>query len=326
MREVIVNANNPAKAKGRARDALRRKLRGGGRQATALAKASYQRLRFHEGGARTIGLVMGAQRSGTGMLVQAFDNDWSCKTFGEDGGLALGPGAPQGTRWRWKPCAEVAGILRRQHAPLLIAKPLVESQRAEELLQCLPGARIIWAYRHYRDVAASGQAHFGAAVIRHNLASILERRCHWYAENVDEEIRDLVARHFSPGRSENDLRALGWYVRNSHVFRYRHLPVTLSSYEDLVAAPAREMRELYAFLGHEYPGDHVIRHINSRSVGRGRNLRISEDIRALCDAMLEALGSYAPAHAAAPPTAERPPRAAAAPTRRARYRSSMTHS
>jgi hypothetical protein len=58
-------------------------------------------------------------------------------------------------RWRWKPYDEVAKLLQRGRALLLIAKPLVESQNAAAILGCIPSAKIIWAFRDYRDVALS---------------------------------------------------------------------------------------------------------------------------------------------------------------------------
>jgi len=254
------------------------------------AKAVYQRAKYRPDCPKSIGLIMGFQRSGTGMLDEAFGRDWSCIAYSEDGGLAIGEHAGLQMRWRWKDYLKVAEILGRQRAPLLIAKPLVESQWAEFILQILPGAKIIWAYRHYKDVALSSQQRFGPEPIKFNLRSVIEDRPrHWFCENLDDETRQTVATYFDESRPIWDLWALGWYVRNSYVFRYSHLPVIMSRYESLVVNPEEEMRRLYAFLGREYPGNHVIAHMHFRSVNRGKDVPISDDIAALCDPMLARL-------------------------------------
>lgn len=255
----------------------------------ALAKRSYLTVRYSRDAPKAIGLIMGVQRSGTGALVRAFENDWNCRTFGEDGGLALGANAGAHMRWRWKPYNEVAQILSRERAPLLIAKPLVESQNAAAILACVPEGKIIWAFRDYRDVALSGQKRFGSETIKFHLRSILEGREHWYSENADEEMRRLVSNFCSDERPIYDLRALGWYVRNSLVFRYENLPIKFSNYDDFVTNPERVMRRLYDFLGRPYPGNYILRHVHPKSVKLGRDLGISRDICQLCEGMLQRL-------------------------------------
>jgi hypothetical protein len=266
-----------------------RQRRSGQQLAKSFLKRSYFRARYSATTSKSIALIMGVQRSGTGALVKAFENDWNCKTYGEDGGLALGSGAGPHMRWRWKPYQEVARLLQMERAPLLVAKPLVESQHAEVILEHIPQAKIIWAFRDYRDVALSGQQHFGSDRIKLNLGMILNRRGHWYSENVDEATRNLVAEYYRDDRPIYDLRALGWYVRNSLVLRYEHLPVIYSDYDDLAKDPNRAMSRLYAFLGRPYPGDYIVRHIHPESVKRGREVGISKDIRDLCERMLRYL-------------------------------------
>ena len=266
-----------------------RKIRFSKRLGLTLAKRSYLAIRFSPASPKSIGLIMGVQRSGTGALVQAFESDWNCRTFGEDGGLALGENVGRGMRWRWKPYDEVARLLQRERAPLLVAKPLVESQNAAAILKCIPQAKIIWAFRDYRDVALSGQKQFGSDAIKFNLQSILEGRQHWYSENVQEQTRKLVFEFYREDRPIYDLRALGWYVRNSLAFRYESVPIRFSNYDDLATSPGRAMRRLYDFLERPYPGDHIVRHIHPQSIERGKDVGISGDIRRLCDGMLERL-------------------------------------
>lgn len=256
-------------------------------------KASYQYLRFYSVESRAIGLIMGMQRSGTGMLLEAFDNDWRCKVFGEDSELTLGSSTRKRMKLRWKPYTQVAQILAQQKAPLLIAKPLVESQCAEAILEDLVEAKIIWSYRHYQDVAMSCRDKWGLDIIRLNLLPIVEDRVDWFAEGVSDETREVVKTYYNERRSQLDLWCLCWYVRNDIVLHYKNLPVQMAYYDQLAQEPANEMRRLYDFLDYPYPGDHIVRHIHTKSVRRGNNIEISDEIRILCDSMLSRLMALA---------------------------------
>jgi hypothetical protein len=245
-------------------------------------------------GPTRLGLILGSQRSGTNMLNDAFDRDWNCMAFGEDSGLALGTSVEHHLRWRWRPLDEVASILSHYRAPLLIAKPIVESQRVRELMEFFPDATIIWAYRHFQDVAQSSIVMFGWEASLYNLTSVLnpERSSHWFSENATEETRAVVRKYFDPARSLPDLKALSWYVRNSLFFQFDLASsprVTLCKYEKMVAAPVEEMRRLYAFLDTPFPGPMICDHMHQSSVRKGRDVAVSNDIRSLCENMLARL-------------------------------------
>jgi hypothetical protein len=259
------------------------------------AKKLFWRIRQPPGSPR-LGLILGCQRSGTNMLNDAFGRDWSCVAFGEDGGLALGAGTASHRRWRWRPLPDVAETLRAYRVPLLIAKPIVESQRALELLDCFPHARVIWMYRHYLGVAQSSRAKFGLDASVENLAAAIDpaRRDHWYSENLSDRTRELVRSHYDPARPVADLKAIGWLVRNSLYFQQglqTRDRVTICRYEDVVADPQAEMRRLYEFVGAPFPGPQICRGMHADSVRKGHELEIAPEIRALCDEMLERLNA-----------------------------------
>jgi hypothetical protein len=225
------------------------------------------------------------------MLSDAFDRDWNCMAFGEDDGLALGTGYEHDLRWRWRPLGEVQAVFDSLAAPLIVAKPIVESQRALELLDFFRGSRIIWAYRDYKDVAQSSIALFGAESSLHNLGAVLdpEMRSHWFSQNLSDDARAVVKRYFDPERPLVDLKALGWVVRNSLFFQLeldRNPRVTMSRYESLVQRPIDEMRRLYAFLGTEFPGASICRHMHQDSVRKGSQAKVSPDLERLCVELL----------------------------------------
>jgi hypothetical protein len=241
-----------------------------------------------------LGFILGSQRSGTNMLNDAFDRDWNCMAFGEDGGLALGPCYEHDLRWRWRPFDQVRQVFESLRAPLIIAKPIVESQRALELLSYFPGSKIIWAYRDYRGVAQSSIALFGAESSLHNLRAVLDpgKHAHWFSQNLPDESRELVRRFFDPGRPLADLKVLGWLVRNSLYFQLqldRNARVAISRYENLVRHPVVEMTRLYKFLGAQFPGPQVCRHMHRDSLKKGSHAEVSGDLEKLCSDLLERL-------------------------------------
>lgn len=248
------------------------------------AKEIYQRLIQIEEERRIL-FIIGNQRSGTTMLNEAFDRDFRSKTFGEDGGLAKGEG--RGTRYRWLPYEEIARIFSSERAPLIVAKPLVESQHILEILEFFRNSKAIWMYRHYRGVVNSGTLRFGSKPTYYNLRAIIEPQPdHWYAENVSEQTKYIVSKYFQKNRSLQDLKALAWYVRNVLFFEqnlYRNQNVTLCKYEEIVTHPQQVLKRLYRFIGMSYPGDSIARSIHSHSVAKGQDINLSGDIQELCD-------------------------------------------
>lgn len=254
-------------------------------------KEVYKHTRLKQSQEQRIGFIVGCQRSGTTMLNQTFDNDLRSKTYGE-GGLAKGHG--RGTAFRLKPYDEIAEIFAQEKAPLLIAKPLVESQNILQLLSYFPNSKAIWVYRNFKDVASSSLKKFGEDPSYYNLRAVIDPELsdHWYAENVSEATRTIIRRYFTDERPIHDLKALGWYVRNILFFELElacQSRVFLCKYEDLVTKPAILMRQLYDFLEVDYPGDRIIAHIHSTSIKKGKHVELSPDIKMLCDNLLQKL-------------------------------------
>ncbi|MCB0190836.1 MAG: sulfotransferase [Anaerolineae bacterium] len=254
-------------------------------------KKIYKHTLLKSAGEQRIGFIVGCQRSGTTMLNNTFDNDLRTKVYGE-GGLAKGYG--RGTPFRLKSYEEVAQIFSQEKAPLLIAKPLVESQNILQLLDYFPNSKAIWIYRNFRDVASSSLKKFGKNPTHYNLRAVIDPELsdHWYAERVSDTTREIVKAYFTEDRPIHDLKALGWYVRNVLFFELRladNPRVFLYNYEALVTEPDKWMRHIYQFLEFDYPGDKIVAHIHSASVKKGRHVELSSDIQALCDELLEKL-------------------------------------
>jgi len=257
-------------------------------KAWLLTKELYKRTRLKPSGQQRIGFIVGCQRSGTTMLNNAFNNDLRSKTYGESG-LARGYG--RGSRHRLLPYGEISHVFSKEKAPLLIAKPLVESQNIVHLLDYFPNSKAIWVYRQYKDVVNSSKIKFGNDPIYYNLRAVIDPNLndHWYAENASEKTKSIVRKLFTKDRPIFDLIALSWYVRNVLFFElelFLNDRVILLKYEDFVLNPSKLMKQVYQYLGLSYPGDRIVKGIHRHSINKGQGVVLSSDIMALCDKLL----------------------------------------
>ncbi|MBW2499395.1 MAG: sulfotransferase [Deltaproteobacteria bacterium] len=239
-------------------------------------------------GAGTVLLILGCQRSGTTLMTRIFAADPEAKVYGEYSEFSV---QDRRGRLRLAPLRHVAGRLERSRFPLLVMKPLVESQQADELLATLPRSKALWLVRGPADVARSDLELFGRANGVRNLERLLAGRPgDWRGERVSPDVREVVAKHYTPSMDPMDAAALFWWARNSLFFelglddRSDVLPVR---YESLATRPHETMRAVYAFAGREFPGEAATREVTSASVGRESNSRLSDAVQVLCLSMLE---------------------------------------
>jgi Sulfotransferase domain len=240
-------------------------------------------------GRKAVVLVVGCQRSGTTLMLELFNADRRSVTFPEQSALSL----PAEDRLRLKPLPEVKSRLERIRAPLLVLKPLVESQHAPAWLDGLDDSYAIWMYRRPESVAMSDLSYFGSENGERNLRLLLSNEPpNWRGEVVPEETRSVISRHYRPGMDPYDAAALFWWARTSLFFDLRldeRSDVRLCSYEQLVADPESSMRSLYDFVGVPYPEWDITRGVHRRSAGRNKDLPLSTEVRQRCEELWERL-------------------------------------
>jgi Sulfotransferase domain len=223
-------------------------------------------------------------------MLDLLDRDYRSVTFAEKSVLSL----PDDSL-RLRPLAEVRGCLAAVSAPLVVLKPLVESQRAPELLHELPGAKVIWMVRTYRDVAVSNVRTFGVDNPTRDLQLLLTNEPpNWRGEYVPPETRRVVGRFFSADLSPADAAALFWWARNMLVFQLGltgRQDVHLCSYERLVETPTESLAEVYRFLNLPPPRRDPSRSVNANAVARGVSSRLLPEVDELCGDLYRRLES-----------------------------------
>lgn len=248
-----------------------------------VSKRVYQSIRWRTLDRPKVLLIVGCQRSGTTLMARLFDEDRDCRVFNEYSALSsVGNG-----RIRLNPLPDVAAVLSRVPAPLVVAKPLVETQRVRTLLNYFPNAKALFMYRRYTDVASSDLRKFGQRNAIENIRPIATGNTHnWRSAGATQAVRDQIARFFSDTMNPNDAAALFWYARNQLYFDLelaKHSDALLCRYEHLVAEPALVMRRIYDFVGVPCPDLSHTQQVHSASVTKGKNLELLPEVRQMCE-------------------------------------------
>lgn len=247
----------------------------------------YQRFLSDPSSEKTLLFVFGCQRSGTTMFTQLFQNDLRSKVYGErgfglDGGFEL------------QPLEEIRNIVNDERATLLVGKPLVASQDAAEILEYFPSAKSVWMFRNFADVAHSSRRRFSRETAMRNLRFLVSEDAEktFATEKAAVATKALVSRFFSEEMSGDDAQILFWYVRNILFYDQRldrHDRVRLCRYEDFVTAPEKVMKDVYAFLGLDFPGEQMTAEVHQRSVRQNVRLDASDDLLRMCNDLQDRL-------------------------------------
>lgn len=260
------------------------------REVRSARKRAYRLVHpFPRTGRKAIVLIVGCQRSGTTLMLDLFTNDRRSVTFPEQSSLS----SPAEDRLRLKPLPEVKSALEGIRAPLLVLKPLVESQNIPALLGGLDNSFGIWMYRRAESVAVSDLSYFGIDTGERNLRLLLSNEPpNWRGELVPEATRSVISRYYRPGMNPYDAAALFWWARTSLFFDLgldTRADVRLCSYERLVANPEPTMRSLYEFIGVAYPDQRITGRVHRDATRRGDDLVLSPEVKLLCDELWERL-------------------------------------
>ncbi len=247
--------------------------------------------------AKTVVYIVGCQRSGTSMMHHLFRLDKNTVTYDE-----ISPLSSQDLieHLRYNPLPEVKIRINADRSPLVVTKPLVESQDLKPLLDLFPDTKAIWMYRHFADVASSNMQFFSRENGFTDLLPILARDPDdWHSRNLAEDDIQIIEKVYSPTMDPHDAAALFWYARNSLYFSHeleKEGRIALCRYGDLVTQPGSIMRQAYSFIGHTYPGDHIVGDVFSGSKGKGKDIPLSDPVRQLCEEMWQRLNDSGKTH------------------------------
>lgn len=263
-----------------------------GKGAWRLYKSAYQSLLMPHASDQKLLFIFGSQRSGTTLMTRLFARDIETKVYAEYSDLSMRVNGTPGLRLR--PLEEISRDLDKVKAPLVVLKPLVETQNAVDILDFFPGSKALWMYRHYQDVAVSKLKKSGMHNGIRDMQFILEQRNSWRAEKVPEHIREMISQFYSPDMNPYDAAALYWYVRNNFLYEQKldkSPSLMMCKYEDFVIDPHSAMREIYRFVERPFPENNATERVHRSSVGKGSDTPLSPAIVSVCEKMLTRLNA-----------------------------------
>ena len=260
------------------------------RARNAQRRAAWRRTNRGVQGKALAAFLVGAQRSGTNMLVRALAALPEVEIRSENDRKAF-------TRFKLRSDAELRRLIEDSRHRVVLLKPLCESHRVDELLDHLPTAeprRAIWMYRSMEGRVRSALAKFGdvnLSVLRDYASGIgLDR---WQVQRLSPANAEFI-RSFDYGElSPASGAALFWYIRNSLFFDLRldeRDDAFLLDYERLLADPATWSTKLTTFLDVDWD-PLMIRHLRKLGTGHKEPLDIHPRIRARCAELEERLAA-----------------------------------
>lgn len=188
-------------------------------------------------------------------------------------------------------------LIRRTPAPIVGFGSILDSQFTEDLLSRFEGARALWVYRRYEDVANScARMQWGYHlkdlvrwVARGELERLGARGKHISADTVQ-----LFGRLYREDLANEDSACLYWYMRNQLYFDLNlHMDprVLIVQYEDAVLNKEKAFQRIFGFLGFPFDPE-IVDGIFASSVGKHPWLGIDPAIQEVCDALKARLDAH----------------------------------
>lgn len=264
-----------------------------GKRLRRVSKHVYQTARWRNLEQPKVLFIVGCQRSGTTLMARLFDGDINCRVFDEFSELSC---ADKAAGIRLNPLPDVAAVIGRVRAPLVVAKPLVETQNVRALLDYFAGSRALFVYRRYVDVVQSDLVKYGERNGIDNIRPIAQGNAqNWRCAGASSAVRELMQRSFSEDMNPHDAAALFWLARNQLFFDLdleNHPAVALCRYEHLVQQPAVVLRRIYEFVDVPCPDLSHAAQVHSKSVSKGSGMNLSPAVGALCDQLQARLDAH----------------------------------
>ena len=252
------------------------------RETRATVKSLRQRIAYR-GEAKTAAFIFGCQRSGTNMLIEVLEQSPLTRMYQEDNQAAF-------VKNRIKPIEVQRDLVERAACPLILFKPIADSQHADQLLDAHADAKALWIYRDVDATSASAVAKWG-----HTQISLIRQLCtdtlpphHWLSENLSAERRAWACDLFRsmPNISAHEAAAIKWALRNAIYFDLgldkQAERVMLVKYEDLARDPAHYFPPVFDFLGISFDPAYIS---GVRSSAPKSPPPMESRLRGACDAM-----------------------------------------
>jgi len=193
--------------------------------------------------------------------------------------------------FRLRPTPIIERLIQRAPAPVVAFKPICDSHLTRRYLERHPGARAVWVYRRFPDVANSLVRAFGGHekdILRWIVRGDWDW-LDWRGEGLSSEAVELVRGCFHESMKDEEAASIVWYLRTRFYLDLgldRDDRVLLVRYEDLVADPNASFERVFAFAGLPFDASYAS-HVFATSIGKHRYPDVADGIRRACEEVQE---------------------------------------
>ncbi|HEB86958.1 MAG TPA: sulfotransferase [Gammaproteobacteria bacterium] len=249
-----------------------------------------------QGVEKTPVFVVGTQRSGTTLLIDILGKSPLCQTFHEVDDRAM-----QDVRLRDEPV--IKQLIQDDGHPLLIFKPINDSQYSEAFINTYDNSRIVWLYRDYNDVVNSAlvkwaewqkkivlwvREHYGD---QDTPTDEPEKWLAIYRERITPETVEALRRCADDELTNAEGAALLWYMRNQLYFDQQledSDKVLLVRYEDMVRDPMVYIKRVFDFIGCPFKNNYAA-DVRTSSIAKKDQPELRPSVRDLCNGLQQKL-------------------------------------
>jgi hypothetical protein len=228
--------------------------------------------------------VVGCNRSGTNMVCRAIGKSPHAWDYPESEFSTAFNGYYLRADWI------IERVIRRTPAPVVSFGSILDSQFTDDLLSRFDGAKALWVYRRYEDVAnscarmpwASQMKDFARWVAGGELGKLGAR-----GKRVTDDTVRLFRERFDEGLTIEDCAALYWYMRNMLYFDLgldADPRVMIVQYEDAALNQEDAFRRICDFIGLPFDPA-ILGEVRTTSVGKHPRPPIDPAIDEVCGAL-----------------------------------------
>ncbi len=226
--------------------------------------------------------VVGMQRSGTNMLMEAFERSRETAVFHDFDGRAF-------DQYLLRETATIRRLTTTCGAPFVVYKALFETADLADLLADHAPARAVWIVRRPDDVVNSVVRSFGD--LAPQVAKIVagEDDGQRHGRNLGADTVATLRRCWHPHVDGHNAAALLWYSRNIGFFDRgfdHNEAVRVVRYEAVASDPTTTLHRLCDWLGMAWR-PRMAGHVHARSVGRHPAPPLEPAVRDLCETLWE---------------------------------------
>lgn len=249
-----------------------------------------------QGVEKTPVFVVGTQRSGTTLLIDILGKSPLCQTFHEVDDRAM-----HDVRLRDEPV--IKQLIQDDGHPILIFKPINDSQYTEAFISTYDNSHIVWLYRDYNDVVNSALVKWAewqkkiVLWVREHYAeqdTPTDEPEKWlaiYRERITPTTVEALRRCADDELTNAEGAALLWYMRNQLYFDQQledSDKVLLVRYEDMVRDPMVYIKRVFDFIGCPFKNNYVA-DVRTSSIAKKDQPELRPSIRGLCNGLQQKL-------------------------------------